>query len=83
LVGGYLSEDKLPLSRLGLIFSGRASFELIQKAAMAGCTFVAAIGPPSSLAVELAAEQQMTLVGFLREHRFNVYAHPHRVLVGA
>ncbi len=83
LVGRYLSDGALPLSGLGLVFSGRASFELIQKAAMAGCTFVAAIGPPSSLAVELAAEQQMTLVGFLREHRFNVYAHPHRVLVGA
>jgi len=83
LVGGYLSDGALPLSELGLIFSGRASFELIQKAAMAGCPFVAAIGPPSSLAVELAAEQRMTLVGFLREHRVNVYTLPHRVLVGA
>jgi FdhD protein len=83
LVGSYLSDGRLPMTDLGLIFSGRASFELIQKAAMAGCPFVAAIGPPSSLAVELAAEQRMTLVGFLREERFNVYTLPHRVRVGA
>ncbi len=49
---------------------------------MAGCPLVAAIGPPSSLAVELAAEQRMTLVGFLRERRFNIYTMPHRVIVG-
>jgi FdhD protein len=83
LVGGYLSEGRLPMTGLGLIFSGRASFELVQKAAMAGCPFVAAIGPPSSLAVELAVEQRMTLIGFLREDRFNVYSLPHRVRVGA
>lgn len=83
LIGRYLSDGALPLSDLGLVFSGRASFELVQKAAMAGCPFVAAIGPPSSLAVELAAEQRMTLVGFLREDRFNVYTLPHRVLVEA
>ena len=81
-MGGYLSRGTLPLTGLGLIFSGRASSELVQKAAMAGCPFVAAIGPPSSLAVELAAEQRMTLVGFLREHRFNIYTMPHRVIVG-
>ena len=79
LVGRLLQDGGLPLADLGLIFSGRASFELVQKAAMAGCPFVAAIGPPSSLAVELAAEQRMTLVGFLREERFNVYTLPHRV----
>ncbi len=83
LVGRFLAEDRLPLTGLGLLFSGRASFELVQKAAMAGCPFVAAIGPPSSLAVELAAEQRMTLVGFLRERRFNVYTMPHRVHAGA
>ena len=83
LVGGYLSDGRLPMTELGLIFSGRASFELMQKAAMAGCPFVAAIGPPSSLAIDLAAEQRMTLVGFLRQERFNVYTLPHRVLIGA
>ena len=79
LIGRFLLQGALPLTEHGLIFSGRASFELIQKAAMAGCPFVAAIGPPSSLAVELAAEQRMTLVGFLQEARFNVYTLPHRV----
>lgn len=83
LIGRFLAESSLPMTGLGLIFSGRASFELVQKAAMAGCPFIAAIGPPSSLAVELAAEQRMTLVGFLREHRSNVYTMPHRVLVEA
>jgi FdhD protein len=81
LVGRFLSGGRLPLSGLGLLFSGRASFELVQKAAMAGCPFVAAIGPPSSLAVELAAEQRMTLVGFLRKDRFNIYTLPHRILI--
>ena len=79
LIGSYLADDALPLTGFGLLFSGRASFELVQKAAVAGCPFVAAIGPPSSLAVELAAEQRMTLVGFLRAGRFNVYTLPHRV----
>ncbi|MEX1296985.1 MAG: formate dehydrogenase accessory sulfurtransferase FdhD [Candidatus Limnocylindrales bacterium] len=79
LIGSYLADGSLPLLAYGLLFSGRASFELVQKAAVAGCPFVAAIGPPSSLAVELAAEQRVTLVGFLREDRFNVYTLPHRV----
>lgn len=79
LIGRYLVEGSLPLVGRGLLFSGRASFELVQKAAVAGCPLVAAIGSPSSLAVELAAEQRMTLVGFLREGRFNVYTLPHRV----
>jgi FdhD protein len=82
LIGSYLADGELPLTGLGLIFSGRASFELVQKAALAGCPLVAAIGPPSSLAVELAAEQRMTLVGFLRQDRCNIYTLPHRVLVG-
>ncbi len=79
LIGSYFDEGALPLLQRGLLFSGRASFELVQKAAVAGCPFVAAIGPPSSLAVELAAEQRMTLVGFLREGRYNIYTLPHRV----
>ena len=82
LIGGYFADDALPLTGFGLLFSGRASFELVQKAAVAGCPFVAAIGPPSSLAVELAAEQRMTLVGFLRDGRFNIYTLPHRVTPG-
>jgi len=82
LIGSYFAEEALPLPDRGLLFSGRASFELVQKAAVAGCPFVAAIGPPSSLAVELAAEQRMTLVGFLRASRFNIYTLPHRVHTG-
>jgi len=80
LVGHMLLRGEVPLSRCGLIVSGRASFELMQKAKMAGCPLVAAVGAPSSLAVELANEFGMTLVGFLKADRFNIYSRPDRVL---
>ncbi|WP_428099093.1 formate dehydrogenase accessory sulfurtransferase FdhD [Candidatus Rariloculus sp.] len=79
LVGSRLKMDALPLTGLGIIVSGRASFELMQKAMVAGCPLVAAVGAPSSLAVELAAEFGMTLIGFLKRDRFNAYARPDRI----
>ena len=80
LIGSYLAAGEAPLANRGVLLSGRASFELIQKAAMTSAPFVAAIGPPSSLAVELALAENITLVGFLKANTFNVYAGSERVL---
>ncbi|MEU0409796.1 formate dehydrogenase accessory sulfurtransferase FdhD [Streptomyces griseorubiginosus] len=83
LVGRALQNGDLPLSRTILLVSGRASFELAQKAVMAGIPVLAAVSAPSSLAVDLAAETGLTLVGFLRGSSMNVYAGEHRLALQA
>ena len=79
LVGSALLARSLPLNRSLLLVSGRASFELVQKALMAGVPILAAVGAPSSLAVSTAERSGMTLIGFLREGRFNIYSGHQRV----
>ena len=79
LIGNALMQGMVPLSSYGVIVSGRASFELLQKAMMAGLPMLAAVGAPSSLAIELARQFDMTLAGFVKPDLFNLYARPDRV----
>ncbi len=79
VVGWALREDRLPLAGCTLLVSGRASFELVQKALIAGLPVLAAVSAPSSLAAELADEAGMTLIGFLRGSSMNVYTGPGRI----
>ncbi len=79
VVGWAARDGRLPLSGTVLMVSGRASFELVQKAVMAGIPLLAAVSAPSSLAVDLAAEMGLTLVGFLRGTSMNVYSRPDRL----
>lgn len=82
VVGWALREDRLPLADSVLLVSGRASFELVQKASMAGIPVLAAVSAPSSLAVELAEQVGLTLVGFLRGDTMNLYTGAARVDAG-
>jgi FdhD protein len=79
VIGALLEQGRIPAHRKGLFVSGRASFELMQKALVAGIPLLAAVGAPSSLAVEMAKEFGMTLAGFLREGTFNIYAGAGRI----
>ncbi|MGL6235410.1 MAG: formate dehydrogenase accessory sulfurtransferase FdhD [Segniliparus sp.] len=80
VIGHFLRQGELPLAGHALVVSGRASFELVQKAVLAGIPLLAAVSAPSSLAVDLAASAGLTLVGFLRGETMNVYTHPYRVV---
>jgi FdhD protein len=79
VIGRMLMREALPLSGYALFVSGRTSFEIVQKALFGGIPVVASVSAPSSLAIELAEEAGITLVGFVRGERFNIYSHPERI----
>jgi FdhD protein len=79
VVGAMVFDDRVPLAGHALVVSGRASFEIIQKAWLAGVPIVCAVSAPSSLAIELAHEAGITLLGFVRDGGFNLYTHPQRI----
>jgi len=81
VIGERYLAGEVPVADRILQVSGRASFEIVQKAAVAGIGIVSAVSAPSSLAVEAAERFEMTLVGFVRDERGNVYSHPERILV--
>lgn len=82
VIGSELMQNRLPLTDKVLLLSGRVSFELVQKAARARLPVLAAVGAPSSLAIKLAEECGITLIGFVRSNRFNIYTNPQRIVSG-
>ena len=80
LIGAAFWQNWLPLGQFGIFLSGRIGVELVQKSWLAGVPMLAAVGAPSSLAVQMAKEAQMTLAGFVRDSRFNLYSEPERIL---
>jgi FdhD protein len=82
IIGRMLLDDRLPLDQAMLQVSGRTSFELVQKALLAGIPLVSAVSAPSSLAIDLAESAGITLCGFARKDSFNLYAHQHRIRTG-
>jgi FdhD protein len=80
VIGAMLLEDRLPLSNYALAVSGRTSFEILQKAWIAGIGLVCAVSAPSTLAIDVANEAGITLLGFARDGGFNIYAHPERIV---
>lgn len=83
LLGRFLMAGRLPLNDSLLFVSGRSSFEIVQKAFLGGLGLIAAVSAPSSLAIDLAQRCGMTLIGFVRGERFNIYTHPERVRYGS
>jgi FdhD protein len=81
LIGSAVQKNEIPLFNNILFLSGRVSFELVQKASMVGFRMICAVGAPSSLAVDLAEELDITLVGFLRDNRFNIYTASERIVL--
>jgi FdhD protein len=79
VIGTQLLAERLPLDRHALAVSGRASFEIVQKAWMARIPIICAVSAPTSLAVELAEEAGITLGGFVRNGGYNLYSHTHRI----
>jgi FdhD protein len=79
VIGHALRDERVPLTGLVLCVSGRLSFELVQKAAVAGCPILVGVGAPSSLAIDLAGDRGMTLAGFARRGEVNVYTGGERV----
>lgn len=80
LIGAALSFGLFPMNKFLIMVSGRVSFELVQKSMMGGIPILAAVGAPSSLAIQLAEEFGMTVLGFVKNDKFNIYSHPQRVI---